>query len=250
MLGLGYDISHICSDNQKFRMKLSKNIINCNSCIYRTLLYDMLSDEEYEIINSARTEMIFKRGELMISEGNDINDFMYLRKGLVKMYKTNNQGKDQILSINKPGDFINLLSIFSNKKHQYSVTALEETHVCVVKLDAVVKMAKMNSLFALRLMNRMSSIADDIIKKRFEINQRQVKGRVAYMLRFFAEQIYHKHEFTMPITRRELGELISMTTENTIRTLSEFRKDGIIEMDGKNMSLIDYDRLMKVCEMG
>lgn len=231
-------------------MKLSKNIINCKSCVYRHLLYDMLSDEEYEFINSARVEKIFKRGEIMINEGDDIGDFMYLRKGLVKMFKTNNQGKDQILSINKPDEFINLLSIFSNTKHQYSVAALEETHVCVVKLEAVKDMAQRNSLFALRLMNRISTIADDIILKRFEINQRQVKGRVAYMLRFLAEQIYHKQSFLMPITRRELGELISMTTENTIRTLSEFRKDGIIEMDGKNINILDYERLTKICEMG
>jgi CRP/FNR family transcriptional regulator len=210
----------------------------------------MLSDEEYEIINSARTEIIFKRGELMISEGGDVNEFIYLRKGLVKMYKTNNKGKDQILSINKPGDFINLLSIFSKTKHQYSVAALEETHVCVVKLEAVMDMAKRNGEFALRLMNRMSSVADEIIQKIFEINQRQVKGRVAFMLRFLSEQIYHSPEFYMPITRRELGELISMTTENTIRTMSEFRKDGIIEMDGKNINIIDYDRLINVSNMG
>ena len=231
-------------------MKLSKNIINCKSCVYRNLLYDMLSEEEYEKVNASRTEIIFKRGEQMISEGDEIRGFMYLRKGLVKMFKTNPQGKDQILSINKPGDFINLLSIFSNKFHQYSVTALEETHVCTVKFDTILDLVSNNSQFALRLMNKMSSIADEIIRKRFEINQRQVKGRVAYMLRFLAEQIYHKNEFRMPITRRELGELISMTTENTIRTMSEFRKDGLIDMDGKNLSIIDYPRFVKVCEMG
>ena len=231
-------------------MKLSSSIINCKTCVYRNLLYDMLSDDEYELINQARSEMIFARGELMNKEGDDIRNFMYLRKGLVKMYKTNGQGKDQILSINKPGDFINLLSIFSHKEQQYSVTALEETHVCSVNLDTILVLLRKNSEFAIRVMNRMSRIADEIIQKRFEINQRQVKGRVAYMLRFLSEQIYHKNEFRMPITRRELGELISMTTENTIRTMSEFRKDGLIEMDGKSISIIDYDRLIKVCEMG
>ena len=231
-------------------MKISNNIINCKSCVYRNLLYEMLSDEEYGLVNSSRREMIYKRNELIIQEGDEISEFMYLRKGLVKLYKTNSKGKDQILSINRPGDFINLLSIFSNKTQQYSVSVLEETHVCAVKIDTIFELVKRNSEFSMRVMNRMSHIADEIIQKRFEINQRQVKGRVAYMLRFLAEQIYNKNEFRMPITRRELGELISMTTENTIRTMSEFRKDGIIEMDGKNLNIIDFDRLKKVCEMG
>ena len=231
-------------------MKISNNIINCRSCVYRNLLYEMLSDEEYELVNSSRREMIFKRNELIIQEGDEIKEFMYLRKGLVKLYKTNSKGKDQILSINRPGDFINLLSIFSNKTQQYSVSVLEETHVCAIKIETIFDLIKRNSEFSMRVMNRMSHIADEIIQKRFEINQRQVKGRVAFMLRFLAEQIYHKNEFRMPITRKELGELISMTTENTIRTMSEFRKDGIIEMDGKSLSIIDFDRLKKVCEMG
>ncbi len=231
-------------------MKISNNIINCKSCVYRNLLYDMLSDEEYGLVNSSRREMIYKRNELIIQEGDEISEFMYLRKGLVKLYKTNSKGKDQILSINRPGDFINLLSIFSNKTQQYSVSVLEETHVCAVKIDTIFDLVKLNSEFSIRVMNRMSYIADEIIHKRFEINQRQVKGRVAYMLRFLAEQIYNKNEFRMPITRRELGELISMTTENTIRTMSEFRKDGIIEMEGKNVNIVDFDRLKKVCEMG
>ncbi|PLX13678.1 MAG: hypothetical protein C0598_03060 [Marinilabiliales bacterium] len=231
-------------------MKLSKDIVNCKSCIYRNLLYEMLSEEEYEKVNEARTEMIYDRGEQMIMEGSEVDEFMYLRKGLVKMYKTNSNGKDQILSINKPGDFINLLSIFSKTTQQYSVTALEETHVCSVKLETIKELIKSNSDFALRVMNRMSYIADEIIQKRFEIDQRQVKGRVAYMLQFLAEHIYYKNEFRMPITRRELGELISMTTENTIRTMSEFKKDGIIDMDGKNIHIVDFNRLKKVCEMG
>lgn len=231
-------------------MKTYNHIINCKSCIYRDLLYGMLSGEEYELVNSSRREMIFKRNELIIREGDEIKEFMYLRKGLVKLYKTNSKGKDQILSINKPGDFINLLSIFSNKTQQYSVSVLEETHVCAINISTVFDLVKRNSDFALRVMNRMSNIADEINQRRFEINQRQLWGRVAYMLRFLAEQIYYKNEFRMPITRRELGELISMTTENTIRTMSEFRKDGIIEVEGKNVSIIDLDRLNNICEMG
>ncbi|RLD72566.1 MAG: transcriptional regulator FNR, partial [Bacteroidetes bacterium] len=57
-------------------------------------------------------------------------------------------------------------------------------------------------------------------------------------------------EFRIPITRRELGELISMTTENTIRTLSEFKNDGIISMEGKVITILDYDRLHNILKTG
>jgi len=231
-------------------MKISKEIKNCNSCVYRTLLYDKLNDDEYERVNNARTEYVFKRGETIRHEGDPINSFIYLRKGLVKLYKTDHLGKDHILSINKPGDFINLLSIFSNSTYKYSISTVEETHVCEVELPVFKNMVETNGDFALKVLNRISHISDEIIENGFEINQKQVKGRIAHILIFLADKIYHKHTFRMPVTRREVGELISMTTENTIRTFSEFKKDGIISMDGKTITLLDYERLVNVCRTG
>lgn len=231
-------------------MKISNNIIDCKSCIYRYLLFNELNDTEYETVNNARTEYIFKRGEVIRHEGDTIHSFLYLRKGLVKLYKTDKNGKDQILSINKPGDFINLLSIFSNSYYKFSISALEETLVCEVELPALTAVIKDNSEFALRILNRISKISDEIIENRFDINQKQIKGRVAHILLFLSDHIYHKPTFRMPITRREIGELISMTTENTIRTISEFKKDGIISFDGKVITINDFDRLKNITKTG
>jgi len=231
-------------------MKISKDISNCKSCVYRTLLYDKLNDAEYEQVNNARKEYVFSRGEILMREGDSINSFIYLRKGLVKLFKTDHLGKDHILSINRPGDFINLLSIFSNSTYKYSISALEETHVCEVELPVLKNLVATNGEFAMRILNRMSHISDEIIENGFNINQKQVKGRIAHILVFLTDKIYRKRTFRMPVTRREVGELISMTTENTIRTFSEFRKDGIISMEGKIITIRDYDRLLTICRTG
>lgn len=231
-------------------MKISNDILNCKTCVYRKLLFDSLTDAEHEIINSARREYVFNRGEVIRKEGDLIESFLYLRKGLVKLYKTDKNGKDQILSINKPTDFINLLSIFSNSTYKYSISAIEQTYVCDVELPALLEVIGNNTNFAMRVLNRISRISDEIIENRFEINQKQVKGRVAHIILFLADNIYKKHTFRMPITRREVGELISMTTENTIRTFSEFKKDGIVSFDGKVITIEDYNRLRNVDKTG
>lgn len=231
-------------------MKISNDILNCKTCVYRKLLFDSLTDAEHEIINSARKEYVFNRGEVIRKEGDLIESFLYLRKGLVKLYKTDKNGKDQILSINKPTDFINLLSIFSNSTYKYSISAIEQTYVCDVELPALLEVIGNNTNFAMRVLNRISRISDEIIENRFEINQKQVKGRVAHIILFLADNIYKKHTFRMPITRREVGELISMTTENTIRTFSEFKKDGIVSFDGKVITIEDYNRLRNVDKTG
>jgi CRP-like cAMP-binding protein len=68
--------------------------------------------------------------------------------------------------------------------------------------------------------------------------QKQLPGRVAEMLLFFSEKIYNSQTFNLPFSRRELAEFTGTTKESMIRTLSEFRHDKIIKLDGKRVEII------------
>ncbi len=231
-------------------MKIKKDIRSCKTCIYRQMLFNDLSDFEYKLINDARTERLYKRGEVIKHEGEKVDSFMYLRKGMVKLFKTDKREKEQILSINKPGDFVNLLTIFTRTTYKYSIEAIEETLVCDVNLEVLKHIVSSNEDFTMRVLNRMSNISDEIIESRFELSQKQLKGRVATILLCFSDDVYHKKTFDLPITRRELGELISMTTENVIRTFSEFRRDSLIYVQDKTITLVDYNRLKTIAKSG
>jgi len=231
-------------------MKIKKEIESCKGCVYRGLLFGELDDIEYNLVNTARKEVLYSKGEVIKTEGDEIASFIYLRKGLVKLYKTDGLKKDRILSINKPGDFVSLLHLFSNKQYPYSFSALEETLICEVDIDVIKHLINTNGKFALSVTRRMGKIADEIINIRFEQSRLQIKGRIASILLFFADQVYHSKTFKLPITRREMGELISMSTENAIRTLSEFNKDGIITLEGKTITINEYDQLKEICVKG
>jgi CRP/FNR family transcriptional regulator len=73
---------------------------------------------------------------------------------------------------------------------------------------------------------------------------------VAYLLLFFSEQIYDSAYFELPLNRKEIAEFIGKTTENVIRTLSDFRRDGLIKIFGKNIEIIDKEKLQKVSDFG
>jgi len=233
-----------------FRMRIKNDIKNCKTCVYRQMLFGNLDDFEYKLINDVRTERLYKRGEVIKREEEKVDSFLYLRKGLVKLFKTDKRGKEQILSINKPGDFVNLLTIFSKDNYRYSIEAIEDTLVCDVNLEVLEHIITTNGDFAMRVLNRMSNISEEIIEKRFEMGQKQLKGRVATILLYFADDIYHKNIFDLPITRREIGELITMTTENTIRAFSEFKRDGLINIQNKTISILDAERLKAIAKSG
>ena len=96
----------------------------------------------------------------------------------------------------------------------------------------------------------MSKNSDDLINTNINISKRNLKGRIAYVLIYLSEYIYKNRVFELPVSRKEIGEFIDMTTENVIRTLSEFRKDNIIKINGKVIEIIDYERLKQICEFG
>ncbi len=231
-------------------MDLEKNKCNCTNCKLKTLFFSHVTVDELIDICEIKEERIYSKGEFITREGDPINEFLYLKDGLVKLSKTTVVNKDQIISFSKPYDFVSLLSVFSSNVYKYSVTAVEDSVVCILDLNVVKDHAKKNALFTMDLIVRVSEATDKIVLDSLEIRRKHLKGRVAHVLLYFANYIYENDEFELPVSRREIAEYIGMTTENVIRTLSEFRKDKIIKIFGKYIQLADKKRLKNISEFG
>lgn len=231
---------------------MDQNIIKCQCeyCDLRDLFFSHVSSDMMNEICDTREELSFEKGDVVISEGDTIKHFMYLKEGLVKLFRTDDHGKSQIITIGKPIDFVSLLSVFSDMHYKYSITTLESSVICTISMDTIRNLALHNAPFAVGVMRKMSKISDSIIIDFLEIRKKHLKGRTAHVLLFFAEEIYKSDHFELPISRKEIAEYIGMTAENVIRTLSEFRKDSFIRINGKLIEIIDKDRLRMISEHG
>jgi len=222
----------------------------CAQCVYRSWAFNKLTEEQLSEIDKSREEVFYKKGEVICTEGETIGSFLYLQMGLVKLLITEKNEKEHIISIAKPLDFIGLLSIFSNEKHIYTISAIEDSVICQVDLNLIKRLMKKNGDFALDFIEKISKVADDVINTRISISTKQLRGRIAYILLYFAEHIYGKNNYELPVSRKEIAQLIDMSTENVIRILSEFRKDKIISIEGKNIIVHEPDRLRRIYELG
>jgi len=231
-------------------MKYIHSVEGCKNCPYKALIFGSLKSTELDFLELSRKEVLFKKGDIITKEGNNIKEFLYLKSGLVKVYKTKEDNKNQIIRIAGPSDFVSLLSMFSTDTYKYSIAAIEDTTVCIVDVDSIKKLARSNGEFALELMRRMSYTYDEIIEATYRIRLKHLRGRIAYILLYFAQNIYKQNRFELPISRREIGELINMTTENVIRILSEFRKEKIIGIDGKIIDILNIESLERIKKVG
>ncbi len=223
---------------------------DCENCELKELFYYNVDSQEIEHVCHTKKEEYYSKGEVIVSEGDPILKFAYLKSGLVKLYKEGNDGKGQIFMIAKPFDFVSLLSAFSYDNYNYSVMAIEDSITCNLNLEDLKRMINENGEFAMSIMKKMSRVSDMIILENLTIRRKNLQGRVAYILLYFADNIYGKDEFELPLSRREIAEFIGKTTENVIRAMSEFRKDGIIKIYGKMIEIVDKGKLKRVAEFG
>ncbi len=221
-------------------------ICNCENCELKGMFFSHASSSEKDFICNIKIEKEYKKGENIFKQRETINDFLYLKEGLVKIYRIAADNKEQILSIAKPMDFISLLNTFSAPTYNYSVRALEDSVTCNIDLNEIKKMILANGKFAMSIIEKVSKASDNIILNFLELKQKRLTGRVAMILIFFSEEIYKSEEFELPITRKEIAEYIGKTTENVIRTLSSLRKDKIIKIFGKVIEIVDMPGLIRI----
>lgn len=231
-------------------MKVLPITSTCKQCTLKSLLFTKMTNDELEYISDFRRELVYEKGELIIQEGSVIEEFLYLKKGLVKLVKKGENQRERIISIARPMDFVSLLSTFSDKYYQFSITALEESTVCGINLESMKKVIRDNGGFALELLEHVTRSSNLVIQSTYDIDDKHLRGRIAYILLWFSNKIYHSTLFRVPISRKEIGELINMTTENVIRILSEFKKDKIIRIDGKSIEILDKEFLEKLSKSG
>ena len=222
----------------------------CELCELKGLFFENLEGDQLDMMCSGKVEKEFNQGESIIKEGTQIKDFTYLKSGLVKLYRSDKSGKEQIITISKPFDYVSLLSVFSNERYNYSVSALEDSVTCNIKMEDIRSIVSDNGNLALNLLKRMSKVADKIIIDTLEIRTKHLRGRVAFLLIYFSQDVYFSSEFDLPLSRKEMAEYVGMTTENVIRSLSEFRRDGILKIYGKTIHIVNMDTLKSIAEFG
>jgi CRP-like cAMP-binding protein len=227
-----------------------KKLCSCASCDFRDVVFSFLNNPAVEELCDHKEEQFFHKGEVINHEGEKISNFKYLKSGLVKLYRRTPSGDEQVLTITRPFEFVSNMSIFSEDKYQYSVSALEDSVVCQVKLEFIKELFLKNGAFAMGLLTKISKINDKIISQTLDIRQKNLIGRVAFVLLYFSNEIYKSRVFDLPVSRKEIADYIGMSTANVIRTLSDFRKDDIIRVFGKTIEIVELEKLEIISRHG
>jgi len=212
--------------------------------------HQLLSPEQLELLQNNSNVVSYNKKDSVFRQGTRTSHIMMLVSGLVKIFKEGRNERTVLLRISSPGDYIGMLSVMGDQIHQYSATAVETSEICFVDINAFRNVLMENGKFSLQLINLISQDGLFIFNRLVNQTHKQLPGRIADVLLYFTEDIYGKSQFDFPLTRRELAELAGTTKESFIRTLTEFKNDKIISLDGSHVQIISLDIIKTLSELG
>lgn len=228
-------------------------IIALNSCAVsnaKSLSFDLLTLEEAELIDKNSIEVKYKKGETICKCGTIAPHIIHLKKGLAKIY-LEGLNNSLILKIIPPGKLIGLTSILDgNNIFSYSAQVYEDSVATLIDIKVFRTIITQNAKFAASVIDILCENSLQTFGRFFCLTHKQLYGRMADILLCLAERIFNLTEFDLNLSRKELAELTGMSTESVIRMLKKFKDDGIIEMTGKKLKIIDYNLLKKISEYG
>ena len=210
---------------------------DCQNCPYKSKAFSHLSPEEIAKLQENCLTIDFKKGEIIAKQGTTASHSLYVSKGLVKIY-VEGANRNIIIKLVTAGNFIGLHSLFSEtNSYNFSVAALENSKICMIPKEIFYKQAQINHKFLLEVTKEISKCANLGLDKILSLSEKSARGRLIDTLIYFSEEIFHSQTFSLPLTRKELAALCSISTENAVRILSELKKEGLIDIEGKKITL-------------
>ncbi len=227
------------------------NTYQCNTCACSSIsVFKTLSDEEHELLSSKLKCNLYKKGDILYREGSRITGCYCIQKGVLKIYKTGVDEKSQIIAFARPGDITGYRSVLSNEVACTTVEALEDSEICFIPSEIIFTLIKKNADFALSLIQltcKELNQANIYIK---DIAQKTVRERLAEILLMLSDTFNVDAEgfITINLTREDLSSIVGTATESVIRILSEFKSEGLIELKGKKIKILNLKKLKLISD--
>ncbi|SRR6056297_1620344 len=219
------------------------NCIDSNDTVFKHL-----TEEEKQLLNDEKTCNTYKKGSEIYHEGSRTNGLYCINQGIVKIYKTGIDGREQIIYFAKRGDIIGYRSILSGDLACSSAKTIQESQLCFIPGDLLVSLIKQNGDFAMGVLQQSCKELGEANSFITDIAQKTVRERLAEVLIKLKINfgLNEEDELQVSLTREELANIVGTATESVIRLLSEFKQDKLIDLKGRKIKLLDVKKLEKI----
>ncbi len=219
-------------------------------CDIQAPCFQLLSREEAELVRNSKTQVLFRKGDTLTKQGAFASYILFLISGVVKQYIEGSDNRSFNLRIVQAGDFIGLSSVFSKNTYTYSTSALTDCQVMLIGKESLSEIIKGNGSFSFHLIQRYCAQNADLHEVLQDQQFKQMHGRLAGSLLYLNTLKNTLPNIFQLMTRKDLADFAGISTESTVKLLKGFEKEGLVELQEKDIVLHEVDHLKEIQKRG
>jgi CRP-like cAMP-binding protein/CheY-like chemotaxis protein len=204
--------------------------------------------ESLKKLSEEREVRFYKKKDDIFREGGYPKGIFFVNKGKVKMFQTNEMGKELITGLYGKGEFFGYLSLLQDEKYTSSASVLEDTEIYMIPKEDFFSLIYRNSEVSRKFIEMLSNNLKENEKQLVRLAYNSVRKRVAEALIKLSDKYKKDGEdkFSMNVSREDLANMVGTATETVIRTLSDFKEDKYIEVSGGTITVLNYEKLSRL----
>jgi len=211
--------------------KLSNQQNVAELCVAKVPFFNHLPDDEMLKVADKGRHKHFKKGDFIYRDGDEMDSIYIVHQGSVKIYQLFSTGKEQLLRILEPGDFMGELGLFTSKTLDNYAEALKNTEICVIHRNDMRDLMQEHPTIAMNILGEFSNRLDKTEKLVGQLSSKDVETRLSsYLLEQANEKNTTKIE--LPMSKKDLASFLGTTQETISRRLSNFQTNGWILQKG------------------
>ncbi|MEM6377599.1 MAG: response regulator [Bacteroidota bacterium] len=221
--------------SQKLKQQFDGTAQGLSAFINEARGYDALKK-----LSDDRKVKTYKKRDLVFEEGDYPRYLFFVNSGTIKLFKTNEHGKEYIINICKPGDFFGYVDLIKNDQHNESAAALENTEISLIPKEDFLKLLHGNRDVTSQLIKMLAKNVTNHEDQLLDLAYNSVRKRVADAVLFLSNKEGKKE---ISILRDDLARIVGTAKESVIRMLTEFKHDGYIDIQDGVIRIKEQEKL-------
>ncbi len=217
---------------------------DCRTCSVRDVTpFEHCNRDQVLEVQFAKSCNFYKKGQFIFSENSLPIGLFCISSGHLKLVKYGSGGKEQILRIAKPGDFVGFRSLITRRRYNASAIAVSDAAVCLLPRKDFQHLLNTNHEFSAEIMQRVCELAEKTENKLTDIAYKPARGRIADALLLLSNADTELCQKDIQLSREELAGFTGTVKETAIRILSEFKRNNLIAIKKRKIEILDIGGL-------
>jgi len=197
-------------------------------------------------INDNGEKLKYDKDKIIYNEGDHSNYIYLIVKGVVKCHKLDEFGKELTTGLYKEDDLLGYLSLTESFPYQETATAIKDVEMFGILKNDLKNVLDTNHKITFELIELLTNDLTSVKEELLQMAYSSVNKKTANTILKFAEKLNKRPEDPIKISRSDLASVAGIATETLIRTMSDFKKQGLIAIEGRNIKILELQKLKDI----